>query len=163
MPTPQRLTAERLIHAFNTMDHAAILSLRHPTCLRRLHPLSLNFPPQDNAAYGRNLAAMESVFTNFSLTVTDVVEDVEARKICMWLEARGDSAAGEYVNEYVWLMEFEESGERIVGWKEFVDVGMVRDFAPKLAVEVRKKRERAREEAEEAGAAEAAKGEGKDV
>jgi len=48
---------------------------------------------------------------------------------------------GEYVNEYVWNMEFDEAGEKIVGWREFVDVGMARDFFPKLMAEVRKKRE----------------------
>ncbi|KAF2815077.1 uncharacterized protein BDZ99DRAFT_363536, partial [Mytilinidion resinicola] len=130
--TPQRITAHALVAAFNRMDNAAIMAVRAPHCLRTFHPKSLNLPPQDNAAYKRNLDSMASVFANFSLTVTDVVEDVVARKISMWLEARGDTAAGEYVNEYVWNMEFDEAGQQIVGWREFVDVGMARDFFPKL-------------------------------
>ncbi|KAF2501447.1 hypothetical protein BU16DRAFT_522420 [Lophium mytilinum] len=132
------------------MDNAAIIAARAPSCLRHFHPKSLNYPPQDNAAYKRNLDSMHSVFANFSLTVTDCVEDVAARKISMWLEARGDTAAGEYVNEYVWNMEFDEAGEKIVGWREFVDVGMARDFFPRLMVEVRKRREE--EAAAEGGA-----------
>jgi len=140
-PTTQRATADALVAAFNRMDNDAIIAMRSPTCLRHFHPRSLGLPAQDNAAYKRNLDSMQSVFANFSLKVTDVVEDAAARKICMWLEARGDTAAGEYVNEYVWNMEFDEAGEKIVGWREFVDVGMARDFFPKLMAEVRKKRE----------------------
>ena len=39
---------------------------------------------------------------------------------------------GEYRNEYVWKMGFEEGGARVDEWVEYVDVGMVRDFYPKL-------------------------------
>ena len=60
------------------------------------------------------------------------MEDVQARKICLWLVARADTAAGEYVNEYMWLMDFDESGEKITSMKEYVDAIMQRDFFPKL-------------------------------
>jgi hypothetical protein len=33
-------------------------------------------------------------------------------------------------------MEFNKSGEKIVGWKEFVDVGVARDFLHKLRKEM---------------------------
>lgn len=118
------------------MDVPGIISLRAPDCMRRFHPASLGFAAQNNAAYKSNLDSLASIFHNFQLNVTDVVEDLGARKICMWLEARADTVVGEYRNEYVWNMEFDEAGEQIVGFKEFVDAGMVRDFYPRLKEEL---------------------------
>ena len=46
--------------------------------------------------------------------------------------------AGEYVNEYMWTLDFDESGEKIVFQKEFVDSNMVRDFGPKLRASLNK-------------------------
>ena len=60
----------------------------------------------------------------------------------MWLSAKADTAAGEYVNEYVWLLDFDESGERIVRTKEYSDNVMARDFFPKLKEAMGRERER---------------------
>ena len=124
------------------MDTEAIVSYRDPSCLRYFHPISLGYPPQDNAAYLDKMNSFKAVFQNFRLEVTDVVEDVPNCKICMWLLAKADTLAGEYNNEYVWNIEFNESGEKIVGWKEFVDVGTARDFLPKLRKELQKEKEK---------------------
>jgi hypothetical protein len=139
--TPQRQTADKLIAAFNRMDISAIMSLRTPTCIRHLLPRSMKLAPQDNVAYEKNLRSLEPVFQNFNLDVHEVVEDVEARKVVMWLSARADTAAGEYVNEYMWMLEFDESGEKVVEAKEFVDSVMQREFWPKLQESMRQARE----------------------
>ena len=64
--------------------------------------------------------------------VHDVVEDTAARRICMYLRARADTVVGEYVNEYMWTLDFDESGTKITKVNEFVDTVMNRDFWPKL-------------------------------
>jgi hypothetical protein len=126
----------------NNMDPESFISLRSPDCMRSIHPTSLKIPPSTNTQFAAQLNSLKPIFRNFSLTVTELLEDVEQRKVCVWLLARADTEVGKYRNEYVWLMEFDESGENIVGMKEFVDVGMARDFWPKL------KGEMARREAE---------------
>jgi hypothetical protein len=63
-----------------------------------------------------------------------------ARSACGFLLKQ--TLAGEYNNEYVWNMEFNKSGEKIVGWKEFIDVGVARDFLPKLRKEMQKENEK---------------------
>ncbi|KAF2000644.1 hypothetical protein P154DRAFT_400255, partial [Amniculicola lignicola CBS 123094] len=128
----ERATADAIIAAFNAQDLPLIISLRTPTCLRHFLPASLNFPPQSNTQYLANLTQMQSLFTAFHLTVTDVLEDQEQRKIAMWVRAEGETCVGKYENEYVWKMEFEEGGGKVCEWSEFVDVGMVRDFLPRL-------------------------------
>ena len=136
-PTQQRQTADQLIAAFNCMDIPAIMALRSPTCLRHVLPKSMKLAPQDNATYERSLQSLTTVFRNFNLTVHDVVEDREARKVVLELDAHADTAAGEYVNEYVWVLQFDESEEVIVEVKEFVDTVMQRDFWPKLQESMR--------------------------
>jgi ketosteroid isomerase-like protein len=140
-PTPQRQTADKLIAAFNRMDIPAIMSFRTPTCTRHLLPQSMKLAPQDNAVYEKSLHSLKTVFQNFNLDVHEVIEDVEARKVVMWLSARADTAAGEYVNEYMWVLEFDESGEKVVEVKEFVDTVMQREFWPKLQESMRRARE----------------------
>jgi|SRR5579871_727209 len=139
-PTRQRQTADAAIEAMNNMDPETFISLRSPECIRSLHPTSLKIPPSTNAQFAAQLTSLKPIFRNFSLTVTELVEDVDQRKICMWLLARADTAVGEYRNEYVWLMEFDESGEKIAGMKEFVDAGMARDFWPRLKGEMARRK-----------------------
>jgi len=131
-PSPQLRTAERLVAAFNEMDIPAIMSVRSRECTRQFLPQSMNLPNQDNAAYEKSLRWLISAFRNFNLTIQDTIEDLEARKICMWLVARADTAAGEYANEYIWLMAFDESGKKITSINEYVDTVMQKDFFPKL-------------------------------
>lgn len=128
----QRQTAEALVKAFNEMDVDAIVSFRDPKALRHLIPESMGNKPQDNDTYARSLKQIRTVFTDFSLTVNDILEDRDGRRICLWATARGNSAAGHYVNEYVWLLDFDETGTKILGSKEYSDTIMARDFFPKL-------------------------------
>ena len=154
MPSQERQTADAIVTAFNAMDIDRIISLRTPDCQRVFLPSSLNYNPQSNDSYRANLMGMKSIFTSFSITVNDVIEGtsevssagddgaiakggiVERKKIVMFVSARGDTPVGEYRNEYVWKMAFEEGGTRVSEWVEYVDVGMTRDFYPLLRGEM---------------------------
>ena len=129
----QLQTAEAVVSAFNSMDIDTIISYRTPGCMRYILPSTLGHPPTDNARYASHLQKLKPIFKNFSLTVNDVVEDKEAHRICMWLKARADTLAGEYVNEYMWTLDFTEDGTKITKVNEFVDTVMNHDFYPKLS------------------------------
>ena len=131
-PTVQRRTAESLVEAFNNMDVDKIVSFRSPECTNQILPRSIKQPLQANADYEKRLRFLNPIFRNFSLTVQDILEDVQARRICMWLYAQADTAAGEYLNEYVWILHFDETGEKILSQKEYVDTAMQKEFYPKL-------------------------------
>ncbi|MCJ1228642.1 hypothetical protein MMC12_005303 [Toensbergia leucococca] len=131
-PSQQRLTADKLVVAFNNMDIPTILSLRSPDCMRQILPQSLKYGPTDNTSYAKQLSYLLPAFRNFNLTVNEVLEDASARRICMWLSARADTAAGEYVNEYMWTLDFDEGGKKILMQKEFVDTVVNKEFYPKL-------------------------------
>ncbi len=143
--SPQKRTALALVEAFNRMDVPAIIAPRTPSCLRHFYPSAMAQRPQDTTTYAESLHSLHAIFRNFSLTLDELIEDSSNPKrprICMWLSARADTAAGEYVNEYVWLLDFDESGERIIRTKEFSDNLMARDFFPKLKEAMGKEKER---------------------
>ncbi|KXT02135.1 hypothetical protein AC578_5937 [Pseudocercospora eumusae] len=129
--SPQRQALECLVQAFNRMDIDTIVSFRHEDCMRVILPASMGHRPQNNTTYRAQLEQLRPIFQNFRLTLHDIIEDVESRKICAHLNARADTAAGEYVNEYMWTLEFNEA-TKIIKWSEFVDTGVNRDFWPKL-------------------------------
>ncbi|PPJ55987.1 hypothetical protein CBER1_03584 [Cercospora berteroae] len=99
--SPQRLTAETLVEAFNRMDIDAIISYRHQDCLRHILPAALGHKAQTNDEYRKSLQALKPIFHNFTLLVHDIVEDKEARRLCIYSTARADTLAGEHVNEYM--------------------------------------------------------------
>ena len=132
MSSKQRQTADSLVAAFNNMDVDSIIAHRHSTCMRHFIPASMGNKPQDNNTYAKSLRNLRQIFHNFSLVVNDVLEDRDARRLCMWLTAKADTDAGRYVNEYVWLLDFDKSGTKITSSKEYSDTIMARDFFPKL-------------------------------
>jgi hypothetical protein len=141
--SPQRQTAEAIVAAFNVMDIDRIMSFRSPDCMRHIVPLSLGLKPQDNAKYLTELQRLKPIFNNFSLTINDVLEDHEFHRVCLWLSARADTAAGEYVNEYMWTMTFDKSGQKLVHVQEFVDTVVNKEFWPKLLAAMREKQAQA--------------------
>lgn len=137
----RRCTAEAVIAAFNIMDIDAIMSYRSPDCLRFFLPSTIEAAPSDNAKYRAQLEQLKPIFANFRLEAHDTFEDEGANRICMYLRARADTVAGEYVNEYVWMLDFDESGKKITRVKEFVDTVMKRDFFPKLSAAMKEHRQ----------------------
>lgn len=137
----QRKTAEGVVAAFNNMDVDGIIAHRSPDCLRHFIPKSLGNSPQDNTTYEQSLHQLSGVFKNFSCTINDLLEDKQANRICLYLSARGDTVVGEYVNEYMWLLDFDENGEKITCSKEYSDTALARDFFPKLKAAMTARRE----------------------
>lgn len=139
----QRQTADKLVAAFNRMDIDTIISLRSPECMRHILPASMGHAATTNEQYQASLEKLKVIFHNFELTPHDIIEDKEACRICMYLTARADTLAGEYVNEYMWTMDFDAAGEKIVNWTEFTDSVVNRDFWPKLQASMKAHKARA--------------------
>jgi ketosteroid isomerase-like protein len=148
MTSPQKRTSLALIAAFNKMDIDAILSHRSPGCMRHILPSSLNIAPTNNTEYEQQLQRLTLIFRNFELALQDIVEDVGSCRVVLWLKARADTIVGEYVNEYMWTLDFDETGERIIRVHEFVDSAVQRDFWPKLEGALREVRRVRRTEGE---------------
>ncbi|KAF4303838.1 hypothetical protein GTA08_BOTSDO07812 [Botryosphaeria dothidea] len=132
----QRATALELVAAFNrnNIDAQTILEFLAPKegFVREVLPRSLGQPPQQDAeGFQRTLNMFRAVFRHYALDVLEIVDDVPARKVCLWLTAHAATVAGKYVCDMVWTLTFDESGRRVVKWKEFLDAGArTLDFLP---------------------------------
>ena len=145
----QRKTADAIVEAFNKMDIGTIMSVRSPECLRYYLPTTMGYPPQENASYEQSLRQLVAIFTDFSLVVDDVIEDKDARTICMWLTAKANTAAGLYQNDYVWLWNFDESGTKILRSKEYSDSVQNKEFWPLLQAAMRQQQDQKAKEDED--------------
>ncbi|KAL1628669.1 hypothetical protein SLS56_005661 [Neofusicoccum ribis] len=133
--TQQRRTAFAIVDALNRMDTRAVWNMRDRSCWREIYPKSMGMPAQDNDAAQRALNFILNTFKTFYISVHEVIEDVPARKVCLWVICTGTTVSGPWTNEYVWSMEFNEAGTHVVRWKEFVDGISTRSLFPEIMAE----------------------------
>lgn len=131
----QRRTALAIVEALNRMDMRAVWHMRDRSCWREIYPKSLGMPAQDNDAAQRALNFMRNTFKSFYISVHEIIEDVNARKVCLWVICTGTTVSGPWTNEYVWSMEFNEAGTKVVRWKEFVDGISTKALFPEIMAE----------------------------
>ncbi|KAB2578005.1 hypothetical protein BFW01_g9304 [Lasiodiplodia theobromae] len=133
--TQQRRTALAIVEALNRLDTRAVWNMRDRSCWREIYPKSMGMPAQDNDAAQRALNFILNTFKTFYISVHDLIEDVPARKVCMWVICTGTTVSGPWTNEYVWSMEFNEAGTHVVRWKEFVDSISTKALFPEIMAE----------------------------
>lgn len=119
----QRAAALEIVAAFNrnNIETQTIASFRAPNFTREVLPASLNQTPQDAEGFQRTLNMYRAVFRHYALDVLEVVDDVPGRKVCLWLTARADTVGGKYACDMIWTLTFDETGTKVVLWREFLD------------------------------------------
>lgn len=55
------------------------------------------------------------------MTLVDYMAVPSERKVVCLSELKAETVAGHYENEYVWFLWFDETGEKIVRIREFLD------------------------------------------
>ncbi|KAL0256092.1 hypothetical protein SLS55_008484 [Diplodia seriata] len=130
--TRQRQTALAVVDAFNRLDTTTVFKLRDRSCWREIYPKSLGAAPQDNSACQQSLNMLANTFKEMHMSVHEIIEDVPARKVCLWIIATGRTVSGPFTNEYVWSLEFDETGSQIIRWKEFADAISTKNLFPEL-------------------------------
>ncbi|KAL0260425.1 hypothetical protein SLS55_004112 [Diplodia seriata] len=129
----QRAAALEIVAAFNrnNIDTQTIASFRAPNFRREVLPSSLNQAPQDADGFQRTLNMYRAVFRHYALDLLEVVDDVPGRKVCLWLTARADTVGDKYVCDMIWTLTFDETGTRVVLWREFLDASArTMDYLP---------------------------------
>jgi hypothetical protein len=154
MPSSKRReTAIAYFRAFETWDIDTLLSryLTH-TCTHQIAPASVGgaIGVLNNEQWATRVRALTGVIKSCCFTAKEIVENDAANKLVLWMDGHvvfSDKDIGEFKGEYMFLLEFEESGERVRRIVEFVDskevvekfLGMVEEG--KRAAERRKARE----------------------
>ena len=75
---------------------------------------------------------MLPAFQDFHVTVLDIMEDASANKVTIWASSTAKTAIGDYANEYLLMLYFDETGEKLVRFLEFVDSAQSIEFFTKL-------------------------------
>ncbi|EKG20970.1 hypothetical protein MPH_01728 [Macrophomina phaseolina MS6] len=128
----QRQTALAVVDAFNRLDTTTVWKLRDRSCWREIYPKSLGAPPQDNNSCQQALNMLANTFKEMHMSIHEIIEDIPQRKVCLWIIATGRTVSGPFTNEYVWSLEFDESGSQIIRWKEFADAISTKAIFPEL-------------------------------
>jgi len=71
-------------------------------------------------------------FRDFKVVINDIIEDEKENKIATWAKSTAGTDIGPYANEYMLVFYFDERGEKIEMFLEFVDVGNRTDFLMEL-------------------------------
>ncbi|KAK1240511.1 hypothetical protein MKX07_004539 [Trichoderma sp. CBMAI-0711] len=129
-------TANAFIAAYNKWTVPDILSIRSPAC--KHHVLPGNNPPRNNQEFGQFLEGVIPVIRNFRMHLVDttqMVVDVEARRVVMHLTSTAETDVGPYGNEYFFVITVSEDGERVDEIVEFLDTAYTAEFLGRLSRE----------------------------
>lgn len=128
----QRETADEVIAAFNAWDIERIMGVRAENCVQQVLPRSLGREEMDNATYRPYFSAIMPLLKGFTVTVHEVIESKEERKIMIWASSVAESVIGPYQNEYCLILYFNEAGDKLVKFLEYVDSKWSAEFFGRL-------------------------------
>ncbi|KAJ9499943.1 hypothetical protein LTR99_008611 [Exophiala xenobiotica] len=129
-----RTTAERYISAFETLDSDLFRSLQSPrTYSHTFGPASASPPPpQDGAHFAQHIADLRGIMRGFPVYTQAMYVNEAARQVVVhatsetWFRDEvKDTEMPEsdwlYHGEYIFILDMDESGEKITKVFEFLD------------------------------------------
>ncbi|CAN8103239.1 unnamed protein product [Discula destructiva] len=128
----RRETAIEAMDAFAAWDIERILAYRDEDCIHQVVPSSLSRPPYTNASYRAYFGSIMPLFTNFTPKVHMLVEDADANTVAIWCSSKAETVIGDYDNEYTLLLHFNEVGDKVTKFIEFVDTDSSKKFFGRL-------------------------------
>ena len=126
-------TANAFIDCFETLDAETFFSLKTPECQHIFAPASANLPPPRNRAeFSEHMSHLKAVMTGFPVYAKETFENEDKKEVVIWAtsEARfheelKDAAFTEeewaYKGEYIFILQMDDSGERVKRVFEFLD------------------------------------------
>ncbi|KAL9115341.1 MAG: hypothetical protein Q9227_000662 [Pyrenula ochraceoflavens] len=135
--TSQLRTTHAFLDSFHYLDEAANLSLRTPNCRHIMAPTSLNIPEMNNERFVSHIQSIKPLFSTFPVKAKEIfANDAASRQVTVWatseptfLEDVKDSEEPitdwKYRGEYMFVLCFDESGEKIEQVVEFLDSATV--------------------------------------
>ncbi|KAI1317017.1 hypothetical protein F5Y16DRAFT_160305 [Xylariaceae sp. FL0255] len=138
-PSHRRQTALAVVDAYNKWSLDTIMAVRADNCIHQVLPRTLGRQEMDNATYAGYFGAMIPHFKDFTVTVDDIFEDAQENKVVIWARSTAETEIGPYANEYSLMLYFNEAGDKVTKFLEFVDSQNSIIFFPKLREHIAKK------------------------
>jgi ketosteroid isomerase-like protein len=86
----------------------------------------------NNEQFRALLTILLPKFKRFHVTIRDLIEDNSSNKIVVWASSEAETVAGQpYGNEYMLMLHFNETGNKVTSFMEFVDSAYTLGFIPK--------------------------------
>jgi hypothetical protein len=128
MPSSKRREAATgYLRAFETWDIDKVLSrYLTKTCTHQIAPASVGqaIGILNNAQWATRVRSLKGIIKSCCFVVKEIVEDEPENKLVLWVDGRitfSDEDVGVFNGEYMFILEFEEGGERVERVVEFVD------------------------------------------
>jgi ketosteroid isomerase-like protein len=86
----------------------------------------------DNEAFRAYFAAIMPYFRDFKVAINDIIEDEKENKIAIWAKSTAVTDIGPYANEYVLVFHFNEAGDKLERFLEFIDSNQVVGYLTEL-------------------------------
>ncbi|KIW13462.1 hypothetical protein PV08_08650 [Exophiala spinifera] len=132
LATTLRSTAERYISAFKTLDADLFASLQSPKEYKHTFgPASVNPPPpQDGARFAQHIRDLQGIMKGFPVRARSTWVNEAQRQVIFhatsetWFRDEykdSDDAEWLYHGEYVFVLDMDETGQKITKVFEFLD------------------------------------------
>lgn len=80
----------------------------------------------NNTTYHTYFSATLPYFKGFKVQINDIIEDEKENKIATWGQSIAVTPLGDYANEYMLVFYFNEKGDKVERFLEFVDSANIR-------------------------------------
>ena len=87
---------------------------------------------KDAAAWKTYFKSIEPLFRGFTPVINDLYEDEKKNAVVIWARSTANTPIGPYANEYMLTLYMTKDQKKVETFLEFVDIGVSRDFFPKL-------------------------------
>lgn len=104
----------------------------------------------NNEDYRKYFTSIMPYFSDFEPTIDCLVEDEKANKIIVWAHSQGNNVLGPYANEYMLLFYFNEAGDKVERFVEFVDSDYSRNTFSRLYKHIAELKEKKKQQEEQA-------------
>ncbi|GAD98459.1 hypothetical protein PTT_17281 [Paecilomyces variotii No. 5] len=121
-----------LFKGYDEYTVEGVMRARAPECTHGILPKSLGRETKNNEEYSQFFAAIAPIMKTFKVTVHRIVNDPEHRELVCYASGVGESPVGLYKNEYVFFLNFNETGEKITKIEEFVDSAFAKEYLAKV-------------------------------
>ena len=146
MASIQRTTAMAFLHSFQDLDGESNLALRTPGCSHTMAPASMNFlPTMTNEQWAAHLSSMKQILAALPVTAKEIFEHPGSNQVTIWAtsnatfrqeakdEGEDEGCDWSYHGEYIFILLFNQAGDKIERIVEFIDSKKVAELGTLLA------------------------------
>ncbi|KAK5163251.1 uncharacterized protein LTR77_010837 [Saxophila tyrrhenica] len=122
-------TVQAMVSGLNApLDHDALRATRTDDLIYQFLPESLGAPARNNEEWKEVFTQLKALFSSFEVTLRLCFYDTEARGACLHGKVDTQSPIGPVTMEFVFMIKFNEAGDKMARIDEFFDSKVYTEF-----------------------------------